>query len=1537
MEQSIVRKANRYSKQHKTKRWLYRALSVVGACAVFWTTYALILPAITLDKTPTCGAEEHQHNEACYITGEKKILSCIEAYAEQEESIYHIHNEFCYYEDGTLLCPWEELEPHVHTDACWEVVENTDPDVEIPPHEHADACYSVEKGELICEIPESEGHAHNVSCYGIPEEIVICTIEDETHIHSWDEGCYRMGEIPVICELEETAGHVHDDSCWEWHDKLICEVPEEEPANPETEEPERSLICGHPLEEPERVSHNHTIECIVTEQSDGKVLVCKLEEHIHDKTLCFVDEEDGIESEEDWVASLPFIDSDADFTEKLLAVAESQLGYTESETNVRVGSAGDIAHYSRYGAWSGSPYGEWNTKFTAFCLYYADAEAVDAFRSSNAAALQRTMMATDLFVSGEEQYLPKQGDLLFLDSDADGEADRTAIVSYSDYEDITAIEGDVEGQVAEVTYSLNGNRNILGFGIWNPMDVFTEEELFLIEEITVQIAELPTHNEVRETLAFLEEDGDFDGYAEYYREIAEQVKAVQESYDALSEKLYSFIENRHILNELAWLWKNELTEYPVLDGDDAVVSSLKVGEATVLGEDNILSDGEAIAYSFEYATDSYTNAGFREGRIWLEFVLPVPEEQAGFDLSAMEWLDQSDGYEPVVTAEYRMIGQTEVLCQVLTGFLHLSATTVGEAVIPGDGEINAVVWVNDVPHGSEISLLCSAAMEHSTWEGECAIHNTSEKLTVAGEKFIVDASLAPEEQAMIYEAYLSELFDSEDDAYALEDLRNRITDSYAAGELSETDFYDLCQQIDEFLTETETDLEGIAEPAVGDNWREGIVMHWDEEDVGYSTFSRYAYRSLFRNSSEAPMMMSAASKTSAEQIVSGGGGVGSEDGAVYISKTIEGTGIENVFDITLEVVTQDEINTVYEEPDMAVVIVMDISNTMNSNFGGTTRYLAAVEAAAGFLDEFRENAGDVSRIGYVAFNSDAHEIFELQTCNTDQKLKTLKDTMSESTADIIYNYEKNAAGTVVDKKRFTNIEAGLEMARDMLATVNNQNKFIIFLSDGFPTTYSVSDTSYIGYDTYDTSGTRFYDSVTLYNGERRPCAYGTSYSDEAAIRARTAAVNIKESGINIFSIGVDIGGQTIQYYLDQTTIDKDTGKQKIVSHSVVDRRSTTYELGSASSTESFKNWLKGSDSTGIGSGEGYYYDSTNASGLKDAYDDIFEKLLILNGQSSHTDWVATDPMPNMGITEVKTMDFIGFYDRGGNLVNPNTGKVNESLNGNLVNGMYDENTVSYNHSSHTIEWDLKESLYYAVPKYNDELEGDTGTSATEYNFKLKYRVRLKNEMDEFVEADSNGDFIPYDTNAVTSLTYRIIQITDGVTHISEQKTVDFPIPAVKGYLAELEFDKQDSFGELVEGAEFTLSHDTETCSTCRGDGSSSVEIADFVQTCTVENGGHISFTNIPSGHTYRLVETVVPDGYLHPIDCEVVVAYNEITVDGEVVPEDWVVINEIAYELPETGGPGTILYAAGGITMMGMAALLLIHKNRSFKDKYKLR
>ena len=47
------------------------------AVVVFITTYALILPALTLTKDTICGLEEHTHTEDCYT----RILKC-----GQEES-----------------------------------------------------------------------------------------------------------------------------------------------------------------------------------------------------------------------------------------------------------------------------------------------------------------------------------------------------------------------------------------------------------------------------------------------------------------------------------------------------------------------------------------------------------------------------------------------------------------------------------------------------------------------------------------------------------------------------------------------------------------------------------------------------------------------------------------------------------------------------------------------------------------------------------------------------------------------------------------------------------------------------------------------------------------------------------------------------------------------------------------------------------------------------------------------------------------------------------------------------------------------------------------------------------------------------------------------------------------------------------------------------------------------------------------------------------------------------------------------------------
>lgn len=608
-----------------------------------------------------------------------------------------------------------------------------------------------------------------------------------------------------------------------------------------------------------------------------------------------------------------------------------------------------------------------------------------------------------------------------------------------------------------------------------------------------------------------------------------------------------------------------------------------------------------------------------------------------------------------------------------------------------------------------------------------------------------------------------------------------------------------------------------------------------------------------------------ANKPSSTQIDNRGGSSTNGDGVV-VSKTIDGTELENVFDITLTVQTQQSISEVYEEPDMAVVIVMDISNSMKDNFGGTSRYEAAMVAAENFLDQFAAKTGKISKIGYVAFNTDAHEIFGLSSCSSTAEAAVLKNTMRQKTGAII-----NASGYGESHKRFTNIEAGLKRGYDMLASAQNEFKYLIFLSDGFPTTYVSS--GYTGYDPYTPSGTPgtsgvFYDFV-----QDCHCDYGTSYSDTAAIRAREQAAKIKADGVKIFSIGIDVGGQTIAEY-------ERPGKY----FSIIERTSTNYEIGNAYSTDSYINWLQNS----IGSG--YYYDSTNAAGLKDAYDKIFAEILRIKESSSEADWVAEDPIP---LAPTEHLEFIGFYDKNGSLL-----PTDRDLSG--LSGEGNENTATFDYKAqtqlNTITWDLKNS------GYTKTVVG----GVTTYSYQLVYRVRLKNEMNSFVENQV------YDTNAPTSLTYRIFESTNGVATVSKQKTLAFQIPAVHGYLADLTFTKIDSYGNVLAGAEFTLSHNDAACPLCRGDGTSHVDVP--VYTAISAADGTVTFTRIPSGHTYTLQETKAPPGYVSDnTKYTVVVSYDVLIVYG-----DWsgTVVNRAGAEFPSTGGSGISPYILTGATLI---------------------
>ena len=176
------------------------------------------------------------------------------------------------------------------------------------------------------------------------------------------------------CGYEE---HQHTAACYE--KVLTCGYEEGEPETPVTSsDSSADPVSAYSAEEPEEleepvqtepetiwVPHEHTDACYEEE------LICGLPEH-HHTVNCLADPLDSVEDEDAWLSqtgtSLTGL-----WTDDLLAVAESQLDYEQSEKNFKLDDAdGTTVHYyTRYGAWYGNSYGPWDVTFLSYCLNYA--------------------------------------------------------------------------------------------------------------------------------------------------------------------------------------------------------------------------------------------------------------------------------------------------------------------------------------------------------------------------------------------------------------------------------------------------------------------------------------------------------------------------------------------------------------------------------------------------------------------------------------------------------------------------------------------------------------------------------------------------------------------------------------------------------------------------------------------------------------------------------------------------------------------------------------------------------------------------------------------------------------------------------------------------------------------------------------------------------------------------------------------------------------------------------------------------------------
>ncbi len=324
MKHGALQSAEKYTKAHQGKKRWYRVVTGLACVVVFCTVYALILPAITMEKG-ACEIPEHTHSEACYTqvtsaTRTEPVCTIESLNLHQHDDtcydsegnltcgyadfVVHQHDSACYDENGNLWCPLPEIETHEHTRSCYAVPETDAPEV----HTHTDDCYTVERGELICTESTEPAHVHTDDCY-TETSALVC---EEDHEHT--ESCYKTTRELTCGDTEEPV-HQHTDQCYEQIKTLICELPTEpaeeaEPAEPELicEEKEIILHTHEPYESPEDpgcydddgnlicgkiqvLEHQHTDACFKTveEPADTEALTCTLpedEKHTH-TALCY--------------------------------------------------------------------------------------------------------------------------------------------------------------------------------------------------------------------------------------------------------------------------------------------------------------------------------------------------------------------------------------------------------------------------------------------------------------------------------------------------------------------------------------------------------------------------------------------------------------------------------------------------------------------------------------------------------------------------------------------------------------------------------------------------------------------------------------------------------------------------------------------------------------------------------------------------------------------------------------------------------------------------------------------------------------------------------------------------------------------------------------------------------------------------------------------------------------------------------------------------------------------------------------------------
>lgn len=487
------------------------------------------------------------------------------------------------------------------------------------------------------------------------------------------------------------------------------------------------------------------------------------------------------------------------------------------------------------------------------------------------------------------------------------------------------------------------------------------------------------------------------------------------------------------------------------------------------------------------------------------------------------------------------------------------------------------------------------------------------------------------------------------------------------------------------------------------------------------------------------------------------------DGWVLTDKTISAGEKENEFLISLHVRTKADIEHVVLSEDAAVVIVLDLSNSMKGQ-----RLANAKAAALAFVEKFAETEGtDTTRkIAVVGFSGEQPDDggFGGDGSPGVTAAKTYQNWTKATSTSI------PAAINGMQANGGTCLQAGLILAKNLLSSnevTGITNKNIVVLTDGRPT-YYLNDTA------QNSTSTEYVGAPNQILGT------GSSTNHDTHTTTEATAKSIVNSGVNVY--GVYLGSDQIDCTQRGCQVDKSGAR-----------------------------WLR--ENCGF-----ITYAASDVDNLSLIFQNISE-LIALQAKA----WIADDPIGDM-------------FEFGGFTTTP-----------------VDPNEYYYSADGKVI-WNLRMSAPVA--------------EENEYKvYQLTYRVTLN------TLASSYAAQTYYPTNGVTYVKYLMEQTTQGGTSEIDHGTAYFNVPSVKGYAANIVFNKVDENNQPLAGATFTLT---------------ATDNSDWRMTAASDANGVVTFTSVPSGHTYTLKETSAPADYtVSDTAYTLTVAYGKVAgtigTDGAVV------------------------------------------------------